>query len=68
MQGLVYILVNKTSFSLSTIKLTNNFICQVNNFETEQFWMFFFRFTMDSQLLDIFQSLERVLKQWIIGA
>ena len=31
MQGLVYILVNKTSFSLSTIKLTNNFICEVGH-------------------------------------
>lgn len=27
-KGLIYILVNKTSFSLSTIKLTNNFICE----------------------------------------
>ena len=28
MKGLVYILVNKTSFSLSTLRLTNSFIAE----------------------------------------
>ena len=31
LKGLVYILVNKTSFSLSTIKLTNSFIIEAIN-------------------------------------
>ncbi len=29
-KGLVYIMVNKTSFSIDTIKLTNTYIIEVN--------------------------------------